>query len=214
MNTPLLQVIEVDVERLTNHSSTTIRALAREARLVLTARNASTSTTTGGCPTSQLPDARQAASEKYQQALKLLQDPILPVRAHGLVLLKDLVLSSAQTPTAVDPALIPGILSIFLQLVQEDDSYIFLNAVQGLVAMADVLGKDILRGLVDAYAGGGLLEISAPTEMSKAQLDMRVRVGEALSQFIKKRGDAIGIYGKALPQSVARPVPDEKPLTP
>ncbi|KAG8846167.1 hypothetical protein FRB96_002066 [Tulasnella sp. 330] len=198
INTPLLQLVESDVERLTNHVSTTVRELAREARLVMTARNASTSTTAP--QVSEGPaDARQLAQDQYQHALKLLQDPILPVRAHGLVLLKNLVLAAkAPTPGAkstVDPALIPAILSIFLQLVQEDDSYIFLNAVQGLVAMADTIGQEILKGLIDVYAGG-VLGGSIDSVMSKAEMDRRVRVGEALGQFIRKCGDTLSAHGQ------------------
>ncbi|KAG9038544.1 hypothetical protein FRB95_000765 [Tulasnella sp. JGI-2019a] len=200
MNTPLLQVIESDIEVLTTHASTTVGALAREARLVLTARNASTSTAGSQIGTGP-EDPRQRAQEQYQQALKLLQDPILPVRAHGLVLLKNLVLSAkAPTPgsrSTVDPALIPAILSIFLQLVQEDDSYIFLNAVQGLVAMADTLGPEILKGLVDVY-GGGLVDGAAGSHMTKAELDRRVRVGEALGQFIRKCGDTLNMHVNTL----------------
>ena len=169
--------------------------VSREARLVLTARSASSSSSKSAVST-PANDQRTAALEKYQQALKLLQDPILPVRAHGLLILRQLVVPSSYDTTAIkdiDTALIPAILDIFLQSVQEDDSYIFLNAVQGLVAMVNVLGHDILKGLVEVYAGG--LLGGAPQQMSKAELDKRVRVGEALGQSVKKLGNALGRYG-------------------
>lgn len=195
LNTPLLQVILSDLEPLTLHSSPTIRPLAREARLVLTARNASTSADQSA-KTIAADDPKKAANDTYQQALKLLQDPILPVRAHGLVLLRQLIVPLKGKPAPpLDPALVPAILSIFLQSVQEDDSYIFLNAVQGLVAMVDRLGRDIMKGLMDVYAGG-LLEGRPNSGMGKAELDKRVRVGEALSQSISKCGDALGLYGR------------------
>ena len=47
-----------------------------------------------------------------------------------------------------------GILSIFMQLIHHLDSYIFLNAVQGLSTMGDGYGKHLPRGLVNTYAGG------------------------------------------------------------
>lgn len=161
---------------------------------MLTARNASSSIATSQSSAAD-DDPRKAIQELYQQALKLLQDPILPVRAHGLVLLRQLVRPPGPTKSAnqLDPALVPAILSIFLQSVQEDDSYIFLNAVQGLAAMVDVLGKEILKRLMDAFAGG-LLDSGA--EMGKAELDRRVRVGEALSQSIRRCGDALGMHGE------------------
>ncbi|KAG8987795.1 hypothetical protein FRB90_003143, partial [Tulasnella sp. 427] len=193
LNTPLLQIILTDLEPLTLHSSASIRPLAREARLVLTARIASTSTAQN-LRTSVADDPKGAAYETYQQALKLLQDPILPVRAHGLVLLRQLIVPPKGKPVpTLDPALIPAILSIFLQSVQEDDSYIFLNAVQGLVVMVDRLGRDIMKGLMEVYAGG-LLDGRPNSGMSKAELDKRVRVGEALNQSIVKCGSALGLY--------------------
>lgn len=144
----------------------------------------------------------ETPEKKYQKALKLLQDPILPVRAHGLLLLRELVSlpkvpSESGTPVpVVDRALIPGILSIFLQSLQDDDSYIFLNAVQGLAAMVDGFGKEVLRGLVDMYAQG--LEGLGGTAVTKTDVDTRTRVGEALGQDIKRCGDALTGYGACL----------------
>jgi len=144
----------------------------------------------------------------YQKALKLLQDPIIPIRAHGLQLLRELVYRPSVTnPRAsqgrrddswLDPAFLPGILSIFLQSIQDDESYIFLNAVQGLVAMVDGYGKEVLRGIVEVYLSGtgvgGSGTASGGESMSKQELDARTRVGEALNAVVKRCGEALGLY--------------------
>lgn len=145
--------------------------------------------------------------EIYQRALKLIQDPILPVRAHGLLLLRELVSpqttskgrmhmstkNNQLTAPPVDPALIPAILSIFFESVQDEESYIFLNAVQGLSAMADAFGKEILKGLMDAYTFGiGGVGVV----LDKKEVDTRVRCGEALGQVIRRCGEALPKYGK------------------
>jgi hypothetical protein len=127
-------------------------------------------------------------------ALKLLQDPILPVRAHGLLLLRQLVSPGPSTDVRLDKALIPAILSIFLESIQDDDSYIFLNAVQGLAAMVDTFGEDVLRSLVDTYSQR--LEGISSTNLTPNDVDKRVRIGEALGQIIRKCGGALGIYGE------------------
>ncbi|KAH0840124.1 hypothetical protein J3R83DRAFT_1101 [Lanmaoa asiatica] len=131
--------------------------------------------------------------EIYQKALKLLQDPILPVRAHGLLLLRQLVSSRprASTPTT-DAALVPAIMSIFMQCVQDDDSYIFLNAVQGLSAMVDAFGKDVLGNLLETYTRN--LSASSVGTLSKQEVDAKVRVGEALGQVIRRCGDTLSAY--------------------
>lgn len=158
--------------------------------MVMTARLASSSIS-WAAPRRREEDGPQ---EIYQKALKLLQDPILPVRAHGLLLLRQLVSSRPRTSTpTTDAALVPAIMSIFMQSVQDDDSYIFLNAVQGLSAMVDAFGKDVLGNLLETYTRH--LSASSVGTLSKQEVDAKVRVGEALGQVIRRCGDALSLYG-------------------
>ncbi|KAF8843139.1 hypothetical protein BDN67DRAFT_964783 [Paxillus ammoniavirescens] len=189
-NMPILNDIFSLLEPFSGDASESIRTLAREARMVVTARLASTSTSWSAPPTKD----EESPQEIYQKALKLLQDPILPVRAHGLLLLRQLVSSRPRVSgvSSTEAALVPAIMSIFMQSVQDDDSYIFLNAVQGLSAMVDAFGKEVLRSLLETYTrdvttihAGGL---------SKQDVDTRIRVGEALGQVIRRCGDALSVY--------------------
>lgn len=194
---PTLNDIFSLLEPLSKDGSSAIRPLAREARLVMTARLASTSQPQ---KTKTKADGEESAQEIYQKALKLLQDPILPVRAHGLLLLRQLVTPSknkneGQGVRALDPALTPAILSIFLQSVQDEDSYIFLNSVQGLAAMVDGLGREVLKGLMSEYADK--LEGLAASVVTQQEVDVRTRIGEALGIVIKRCGDALGLYGES-----------------
>ncbi|KAG6854762.1 hypothetical protein C0991_001189 [Blastosporella zonata] len=187
-NVPLLNDIFSLLEPLAREGSEIVRPLAREARMVMTARLASTSS---GKSTLRSQD-EETAHDIYQKSLKLLQDPILPVRAHGLLLLRQLVTPSTpdlKDPKLNDDALVPAILSIFLQSVQDDDSYMFLNAVQGLAAMVDRFGKDVLIMLVKEYAGG--LDGLGASNLTQRDLDTRTRVGEALAAVIRRCGDAL-----------------------
>ncbi|KAI0076623.1 hypothetical protein K474DRAFT_1662644 [Panus rudis PR-1116 ss-1] len=198
---PILNEIPDLLEKLTKDGPPDIKQLAREARMVLTARLASSSMSSKPNQKKQTSD-EQAAQETYQKALKLLQDPILPVRAHGLLLLRQLVSSrsspsGALIPPAIDRALVPGILSIFLQSLQDDDSYIFLNAVQGLSAMVDGFGKETLKGLVDMYVKG-LDGLGGSVVITKQDVDARTRIGEALGQVVKRCAEALPGYGDIL----------------
>lgn len=158
--------------------------------MVLTARLALTSTST---PTVGMQSARSSVIETYQKALKLIQDPILPVRAHGLFLLRDLVTSVSSSPASSSDLgpLIPAILDIFIQSVQDDDSYIFLNAVQGLSTLVASSGKKILKPLVALYTKGidGL-----DKALSRPEVDKRLRIGEALGQVIRHCGSTLPDY--------------------
>lgn len=158
--------------------------------MVMTARLASTSAAWNQ------PQAKgESSQEVYQKALKLLQDPILPVRAHGLLLLRQLVAQygrSSSDVASAGEALAPAILSIFMQAVQEDDSYIFLNAVQGLVGMVDTFGKGVLNSLLETYTHN--LTSVHGGYLTKQEVDTRVRVGEALGQVIRRCGDTLGMH--------------------
>ncbi|KAI0353496.1 hypothetical protein OH77DRAFT_1591208 [Trametes cingulata] len=199
---PVLNDIFSLLEPLSKAPEEELRSLAREARMVMTARLASTSRGADAqSRKASSSDDTESPQETYQKALKLLQDPLLPVRAHGLMLLRQLVSarkdsSGRFTEPAIDRALIPGILSIFMQSIQDDDSYMFLNAVQGLSAMVDGFGKEVLRNLVSVYSEG-LDGLSAST-MSQHDVDTRTRVGEALGQVIRRCGDALPSYATLL----------------
>ncbi|KAI0058878.1 hypothetical protein BV25DRAFT_1829628 [Artomyces pyxidatus] len=191
-STPVLSDISSHVDQLVKHSSDAIRPLAREARMVLTVRLASSSN-----PSNSKRKATSSSNvqDTYQKALKLLQDPILPVRAHGLLLLRELVTpprAAAVPPPSELRPLVPAILDIFLQSIQDDDSYIFLNAVQGLSALVDGFGADVLRSLVRAYADG--LDGLAGNSMTQQDVETRVRVGEALGQVVKRCGEALSLH--------------------
>lgn len=139
----------------------------------------------------------EEVQETYQKALTLLQDPILPVRAHGLLLLRQIVTPQALSSTnraPVEAALVPSIISIFLQSIQEDDSYIFLNAVQGLAATVDSFGRETLLGLMNIYSHN--LEGLGASNLTRQDVEKRIRIGEAFSQVIRRCGDALGLYGR------------------
>ncbi|KAG1866653.1 hypothetical protein DFJ58DRAFT_714609 [Suillus subalutaceus] len=231
-NTPSLAPI---LDLLKAHTST--RPSAREAQLVLTARTAEGAlAASGSAPkykgksNGRSEDDDADPRETYQKALKLLQDPLLPVRAHGLLLLRELVSSPARASKAERErlekeatirALHPAILSIFLQAIQEDDSYVFLNAVQGLAALVHApgpisrsgAGNEVLKALLDAYARGAedLADDEAESdkkpkngEKGKAkgkrmsEVDTRLRIGEALAVVVRRCGDTLGLYADTL----------------
>lgn len=198
-SSPLLKVINAKIVRHARHASSDVQALAREARLVLTARASQEHAASSDAPHSNNPAAagRSKGRETYQEALRLLQDPIVPVRAHGLILLSQLVAagdgssvkSSVPSCGFMDPALEPAILDIFIQAVQNDESFLYLNAVKGLASLANSGGRRMLRRLVSAYVG----ELRSAA-MQQTELDMRLRIGEALLQVVQRQSQALAQY--------------------
>jgi hypothetical protein len=86
-------------------------------------------------------------------------------------------------------ALEPAIRDVFLQAVQNDGSYMFLNAVQGLAALADSFGTDVLRALVRPARLCGWVAGCRCWCPYKQDVDVRLRIGEALRQVIRRCGD-------------------------
>lgn len=145
-------------------------------------------------------DILAASRATYQEALKSLQDPILPVRAHGLAQLRTLV-RSPEAFLSTDPALLPAVLDIFVQALEDEDSFMYLNAVQGLSSLADVYGKQVVRRLVGVYLGGNS-EVArrevGSGEKGRRELDKRLRMGEALVQVVQRAGEALGAIGESV----------------
>ena len=192
-DSPLLLSLGPDLVRLANDApDAQVRHSAREAAFVLRARTSAADILTSarkGPPASD--DSPQAV---YQRALVLLTDPLMPVRASGIAQLRSPALLQV-------PALRPGILDALLRVITDGESFLYLNAVQGLVALAlsapssgtsgqETSGRGILASLVRAYA----VEADGLNRMPVSELDRRLRVGEALGQVILHLQDAVASY--------------------
>lgn len=200
-NTPLLAVVysQLDTLSQSSRSSALIPPLAREARMVLSLRRASSSFATPAGKQDDPADPLAASRAQYREALKLLQDPLLPVRAQGLTVLRSLVLDRSTALLSTDPALLPAILDIFVQAIEEEDSFLYLNAVQGLSSLVEVYGKQVIGRLLEVYTGArkGDREPRAVRagEAGQRELDKRLRVGETLVQVIQRAGEALAVFG-------------------
>ncbi|CEH11927.1 Uncharacterized conserved protein [Ceraceosorus bombacis] len=160
-----------------------VAKLAREVQLVLLARRHSARGPTAGKRASETSSPVQRGNALYNKALRLLQDPIVPVRAHGLTVLGDLVREADGV--RMEAALVPALLDILIQIVQDEESFLYLNAIKVLAALARRRDSDsrTLGRLVDVYVGA----ISPRSlSMHASELDKRLRVGEALLLVIKQ----------------------------
>jgi hypothetical protein len=180
----------VHLEQLSNHSLIDIRRVAHDLRTLIPIRLSEGSGAGNNVPQKTLMEIEM---EKYASALAALQDSLLPVRAHGLHILREMILAKSIVLTQSEGGEDAGreldhALDIFVQHVQEPDSFIYLNAVKGLAALTDAHGPDILRKLMKIYAN----------EDGKQQLDTRLRIGEALVQTVQRCGEALGGYLDAL----------------
>nr|XP_019007023.1 uncharacterized protein I203_00619 [Kwoniella mangroviensis CBS 8507]OCF70484.1 hypothetical protein I203_00619 [Kwoniella mangroviensis CBS 8507] len=161
--------------------SVSIRNAAREAQLLLTHRQSSHS--------SQAVDPKQASLEKYNQATTLINDVTLPVKAHGLTMLKDLVFSPF-----FDNSLTPTILDIYVKHLDDKDSFIYLSAIKGLSGMVDALGRDVFTALIGKYTTElGKLKVAGKKDQTDI-VERALRLAEAIDHVVERTGDALGQY--------------------
>lgn len=193
---PLLRSIDKKLGVLEDHPTPTLSRLARDAKMILSLRRAISQSVSKSQSTSAVDDKTAASRQQYQEALKLLQDPILPIRAQGLAMLRGLMTSDTSF-FSTDPALVPAILDIFVQAVQDDDSFLYLNAIQGLSTMADKFGRDIAKRLCAVYLGKDA-DTVGEGERGKRELDKRLRLGEALVQVVQRASQALPVFGECL----------------
>ncbi|RIB10351.1 hypothetical protein C2G38_1979925 [Gigaspora rosea] len=165
---------------LQNHHSPSIRSLSRNLQLTISAREASSQTSNADNSNEQI--RRQEGNKKFQEAMEALQDDILPIKARGLVILKEMVLE--KDIIMEEGENLNKVLDIFVNMVQDEESFIYFNAVKGLSALTDIHGEKIMKKLTAIYVDGS------------QNLDNRLRIGEAILQTIQRCGDVLGKYSE------------------
>ncbi len=129
------------------------------------------------------PNRNGTESDKiFNDALDSLRDELVPIRAHGINRLKMLVLQ--KDPIAFTN--LDTIISIFLDLLNDEDSFLYLNAVKGVSSMATVYPTQIIHRITKAYSS------------SQNTQDYIERLGEAFLQVIRSAGNSLEIHGKLI----------------
>lgn len=139
---------------------------------------------TGSSAASSLTEQQK---ESYVLALSYLRDPLIPVRAHGLHLLRELILVRA---TVVD---IAGTMRLLIGMLKDGDSFVYLNVVKCLSALTERHSKTVTRMLVESYVNDVdvLGSEESRGEKWRLGLDERLRIGEALLVTVQRLGDAL-----------------------
>jgi hypothetical protein len=118
------------------------------------------------------PTARQAEDRKtYNLAMSYLTatDSPPPVRAQGLELISTLI--RANSPV-LD---IPALLVLFSTLLQDNEEYIYLKAIQSFTQLSQKHPKAVMKDLLERYVDA----------IEEYDLDQRLRLGEALHHVMK-----------------------------
>ncbi|XP_014248082.1 transport and Golgi organization protein 6 homolog [Cimex lectularius] len=133
---------------------------------------------THGATTKEKPTQKNnTRNSSFGEAIDEATDALMPVRAHGIRQLGRLILANDSQAVAKKEM----ILCIFKENLKEEDSYVYLAAVEGLAAMATAFPDEVLTTLCEQYTFCKDPEI-------------RLKVGEILVKVIRLLNEMAIIY--------------------
>ena len=170
----------------------------------------------------------------YQQALIEACDAEIPVKGHGLASLARLV-ENGDKEALTDSV---TLFEMFRDSLQHPDSYVYLPAITGLVALASKQPIKVLTVLCEGYAMFSksgmaknekkfdsetgtlkvqpekqqLVEKNKGGKVLEASLDFRLKLGEALVRVCRECGEMLPHYSDILLAAVLCNVRDPHPL--
>ena len=145
-----------------------------------------------------------------------LNDPLIPVQGHGLIELARLI--EAKEQSVIDN--LDLIIATLNEYLQRNDSYVYMAAMRGIVAVVSIDASKIVAMLCEHYTGGvshnirttlkennnnnkGLYTCSgnsndAPILKDQTTVEWVMKVGEVLVKVIKCLGDSLPFYADHL----------------
>eukprot|EP01133_Synstelium_polycarpum_P008955 gene8955-10501_t len=174
------------LEHLMSHPNDMVSVMATQLKTVITAKKPiwldESQDVSGGNGTSSADQ-----SSRLKVVLEDLSHPLLPVRAHGLIELRRLVLESKRNdPTTIVQRNLDNIIDIFKTQINDDDTFIYTCAIHGLTALGDIYPRDIIPLLTEQFTNPTLKE------------DRRMKLGESLVQISQRCGEALPHYAQSL----------------
>lgn len=162
------------------------------------------------------------AESLFRNAMKELLDPLLPVRAHALRQLTSLV----QTKDLEAISNSEKLLLIFRQQLEHSDSYVYLAAINGLVALGDKFPDQVVDTLCREFAlfygspanntefkSMGLIKPVVSGQVKpELTVAIRLKLGEAIVKLSEALGDMIPHYRGPLLSALLSSVKDSDEL--
>ena len=112
----------------------------------------------------------QSDEQLYETAQTYITDPLVPVRAQGLSILRDLILKRSSVIN------VDIVLGQLIGMLQDDDSYVYLNAIKSIQTLADIHGRQISQKLITESS-------------SRSNIDEKLRITETLAGVIRRMGE-------------------------
>lgn len=139
--------------------------------------------------TASLHDDGKALPEVLKNVLLMLDDPLIPMKGHGLIELARLV--ETKHSSAVEHHEL--ILTILSDHLQHSDSYIYMAAIRGLRAMAFINSSKLVSLLCHQYTNGYPAD-KLLLKVDECATEKVIKIGEALVNLTTSLGDMLPFY--------------------
>eukprot|EP01125_Pyxidicula_operculata_P000117 TRINITY_DN1016_c1_g1_i2.p1 TRINITY_DN1016_c1_g1~~TRINITY_DN1016_c1_g1_i2.p1 ORF type:complete len:1052 (+),score=239.37 TRINITY_DN1016_c1_g1_i2:468-3623(+) len=134
-----------------------------------------------------------------------LKDPLLPVRAHALISLRKFILSKNKYVTDH----LEDIVNTLQQQLQDDDSYVYLGAIQALNAIGDIAIHQVLPRIREVFLNidTNATQQQKPIQQQQKQQqqrkggysnDIRMKIGEVLQKITQRLGELVPHHAQSL----------------
>lgn len=121
-------------------------------------------------------DTLDSQRQRLNRALNDINGSLVPVRAQGLVLLRQLIEEDANV-ISVD-----FVVKTHITQLGDPDPFVYLNAIKGLVSLLSIHNEEVLGAILKAYAGH---------DKHFSSLEDRLKLGEALMRYVQSQGEAL-----------------------
>ncbi|KAK6318332.1 hypothetical protein J4Q44_G00116230 [Coregonus suidteri] len=128
-----------------------------------------------------------SSSRAFSDCLLGACDPEVPTRAVALRTLTRAIQNGDREALQNQEK----ILTLFLENLEHEDTFVYLSAIQGLAVLADFFPERILLRLQEEYQSG-------PSSQRERSLETRLKVGEVLMRASRAMGDLAPHHGRPL----------------
>ncbi|CCG24980.1 hypothetical protein CORT_0G03020 [Candida orthopsilosis Co 90-125] len=112
-------------------------------------------------------DAIDAQKLTLSRAITSLNDPLAPIRAHGLYLLRQLIESKSEVIS------LDFVINLHLVQLKDPEPFVYLNVIKGLESLIQWDEPVVLKTLCELYVN------------QETELDERLRIGEVILRYIQ-----------------------------
>lgn len=125
----------------------------------------------------------EVVDDEFCKAIRDINDPLIPVKAHGYVEMRKLI--EKKDPKCLQN--LSKIIELSLRGLKSDDSYLYLAAINCMIALTVYQPKNTLEPLIEQF-------------MSEKKLNVedRLKIGEVLTKTIRNFNELVPIYAPKL----------------